>query len=87
MLFNTLISYCVLDSARGLGYSVDQSSKAPQASTPLLPGMAIEFCLGSIKEKVKAEDSQRHSQSIWSPRLLLSTIAMPLPLLALSHQQ
>lgn len=85
--FSTLISYCVLDSARSVGYNVKQSSKVPQVSTQLPPGMAIEFCLGSIKEKVKAEISQRRSQSIWRPRLLPSTVAMSLLLLALSHCQ
>lgn len=87
MLFNTLTSYCVLDSARRLGYHVDQSSMVPQVCTPLLPGMAIEFCLGSIKKVVKAEDSQRRSQSIWRPKLLLGAVAMSLLLLALSHWQ
>lgn len=28
-VFNTLVSYCVLDSARSLGCNVDQFSKAP----------------------------------------------------------
>lgn len=42
-IFNTLISYCVLDSAGSLGCNVDQSSKAPQGSVTLLPRIATEF--------------------------------------------
>lgn len=57
-VFKALISYCVLDSARSLGCNVDQSSKAPHISSVLPPGMTIEFCLRSTKEKGKAEDTQ-----------------------------